>query len=122
MEIEEISLLQGLTTLRFEYRLPHSKLAQFLLNYYVDDQNKKLLNEIFDDYIKHGKNVIALGYNLALVEEHYEKALECFKKSMKIKPDDHMAWNRMGVVYSKMGKYNKALECLKKAVKIKPDV
>ncbi len=120
VDIEEISLLQGLFTLRLEYRIPHSKLAQFLLNYYVDDQIKKLLNQILDDYIEHGKNVIELGYNLALVKE-YEKAIECFKRGVKIKPNDYRVWVIIGVIYGKMEKHEKAIECFMKSVKIKPN-
>ena len=118
--IREILLLQGLTTIKFEYRLPHSKLGHFLLNYYADDQNKRLLDEIFDDYIKHGNNVFELGYNLGLAEEH-EKAIECFEKAVKIDPDDQKAWYNMGVAYDDIENYEKAIECYEKAVKINPD-
>ncbi len=41
-----------------------------------------------------------------------------FKKAVEIKPDDHIAWNNMGLAYNNKGEDGKALECYEKVVKI----
>lgn len=50
-----------------------------------------------------------------------EKAEKEYHKSTKIDPNNHVAWNKLGVVREWLGKYNESLEAYNKATKLKSD-
>ncbi len=53
-------------------------------------------------------------------EKNYQKALNCFNKTLKIYPLFTTAWNNMGNVYFNQGKINQAVKCYNKALAINP--
>jgi tetratricopeptide (TPR) repeat protein len=54
-------------------------------------------------------------------EKNYQKAINCFNKTLKIYPLFTTAWNNMGNVYFNQGKVNQAVMCYKKALAINPE-
>ncbi|MCK4446802.1 MAG: tetratricopeptide repeat protein [Candidatus Marinimicrobia bacterium] len=48
----------------------------------------------------------------------YEKAIELFKKEIKIKPDDFHSYHNIGNSYCKLEKYVEAIHSYKQAIKI----
>lgn len=51
----------------------------------------------------------------------YYKAIESYRKSVSISPDNSGTWYNLGVAYSKQGRYKKAVDSYRKAVSIDPD-
>jgi len=50
----------------------------------------------------------------ALEKKDYEKALECFKKSLEVNEDYLIAWHNIGTAYNKLMQFENALECYDK--------
>jgi len=48
----------------------------------------------------------------------YGKAIECYKRAVRLDPDFAEAHNNLGVAYAKKGNYDQALECYNKAASI----
>ena len=53
--------------------------------------------------------------------KEYEVALASFDQALKIKPDDHEAWNSRGIALRKLGRLEEAISSYDQALKIKPD-
>ena len=47
---------------------------------------------------------------------NYEKAIECYDKSLKFDFENEFAWTNRGIALAGLGKYDDAIECYKKAV------
>lgn len=63
-------------------------------------------------------------YNLGLNEakiEHYEKAIEYFKKAVVFDPEFAFAFDNIGICYRKLNKYDEAIEAYEKSIKIDPN-
>ena len=50
----------------------------------------------------------------------YEKAIECYNRSVSLSPDFVEAFNNLGVAYAKQGDYGKAIECYTEATRKNP--
>ena len=50
----------------------------------------------------------------ALEKKDYEKALDCFKKSLEVNEDYLVAWHNMGNAYGKLMQFENALKCYDK--------
>ena len=50
-----------------------------------------------------------------------DEALEIFKKSISLKPDNAIAYNNMGATLKDLGKYEKAIEAYKRCIVLKPN-
>ena len=48
----------------------------------------------------------------------FDRAIECYQKSIRINPNDASTWSYLGCVYNDMWEYNKALKCFKKSIEI----
>ena len=63
--------------------------------------------------------------NYYIITKNYEKAIEEFKKALKIASQDKKvikwAWNNMGSAYGEKGERKKAVEYHKKAIDIDPE-
>ena len=42
---------------------------------------------------------------------NYNKAIECYEKSIEINPQNDQAYYNMGIAYGNKGNYNRAIEC-----------
>ena len=51
----------------------------------------------------------------------YGKALECFEKSISIRPDNPYAYFGRGVVYYKLARFEDAISDYSKSIELKPD-
>jgi tetratricopeptide (TPR) repeat protein len=51
----------------------------------------------------------------------YEEAIASYAQALKIKPDDHQAWNNRGILLFNLGRLEEAIASYDKALKIKPD-
>ena len=47
-------------------------------------------------------------------------ARDLYEQVIKDEPQNHEAWDLLGILYTQVGQYDKALECLQKAIDIKP--
>lgn len=68
------------------------------------------------------QNAVALlekGRDLANRQEHL-KAIECFRKSLKLDPDYFTAHNSLGVSLDIVGKKDEAMDCFRKAFELCP--
>ena len=50
--------------------------------------------------------------------EKYEKAITCFKKVLKIQPDNKSVHHNLGAAFKELKKYQKATKAFSKALKI----
>lgn len=49
-----------------------------------------------------------------------EKAIEAYRKSIRLNPNYEEAYNNLGIIYQEMGNIEGALECYQKAIEINP--
>ena len=75
---KKIENLKDMSSVSFEYRIPHIKLAEILQDIYLNEYNKEKFETIFIDYIQKGKNTEILGHNL-WIQEKFQLALKSFK-------------------------------------------
>jgi len=52
--------------------------------------------------------------------EQFEKAIESYKKALKVDDKFAFAWDNMGLCYRKLGKYKEAISCYEKSYKLQP--
>lgn len=114
---KEIKIFRGQLTARFEYRIPHIKLAEILQNYYSNKEITNSLEKIFENYIECGENVADLGLNLGMVGEH-EKAIICFKKELELNSDNPYILEKLGVAYGILEQYDEAIKVFEKGIGI----
>jgi len=50
----------------------------------------------------------------------HEKAIESYKKAVKIDPDFAFAWDNMGICYRKINNYDEAIKCYNKSLEVDP--
>lgn len=51
----------------------------------------------------------------------YEKAIDAYKKSIELKPENHKSWAELGVVQRKNGNFKEAVRCYEEAIRINPE-
>jgi len=55
-------------------------------------------------------------------KQEYDKAMECYEKAIKIKPDKAETYFLIGVIHHEKQEYDLAVEYYKKAIELKPDL
>jgi tetratricopeptide (TPR) repeat protein len=60
-----------------------------------------------------------LNYN---DHSNFERALDCFNKSLEINPDSAEVWVARGVTLFNMKRYNESKESIEKALELNPEV
>ncbi|MHA1300107.1 MAG: tetratricopeptide repeat protein [Candidatus Helarchaeota archaeon] len=61
-------------------------------------------------------------FNLGLENKNsgnYQNAIECFKKVVKLEPNNKDAWLNLGACYEQLANYQKTIECYDNADKLK---
>ncbi len=79
----------------------------------VNDANHPIYEKTAEEYTEKGNN----NYH----KSEFEKAIEAYKKAIKIDPDSDGAHHNIGLAYDNLGKFEKAIEAYKKAIEINPD-
>ena len=51
----------------------------------------------------------------------YREAVQAFKESIRMRPDDALAYFGLGTAYCNFGQYSKAIAAFEEALRIKPD-
>ncbi len=127
IELNSEDLLKGEVYINFLLRW--SKILRLQGKYQEAFRNANEAVELVEK--QKDKELLAESYNnIGILYGHigkYNKALEYFKKALKIRlsisgenhPDTVLSYNNMGIVYDYKGEYDKALECHKKALKIR---
>lgn len=70
----------------------------------------------------HSRFLIHYFYGNKMQKEgNIDKAIEEYKKALKVYDDNAYLYNNMGISYYKKGDFEKALECYKKSIKISPN-
>jgi tetratricopeptide (TPR) repeat protein len=73
-----------------------------------------------EDYKKTAEYWFYLGYYYGEAGK-WNDAVEAFKQSIRIEPDNANTHYNLGVAYGKLGMYKEAIEAYKQAIRIKPD-
>jgi tetratricopeptide (TPR) repeat protein len=74
----------------------------------VNDDNHPIYEKTAEEYTEKGNN----NYH----KSEFEKAIEAYKKDIKIDPDSDGAHHNIGLAYDNLGKFEKAIEAYKKAI------
>jgi len=51
----------------------------------------------------------------------HQEAVEACREALRLKPDDAMAWHKLGVSYGELGRWQEAVEAYREPVRLKPD-
>jgi Flp pilus assembly protein TadD len=54
-------------------------------------------------------------------DRQYEQAVESYRRSVELNPQDEWAWNNLGNAYRSAGKLTEAADALREAIRLKPD-
>ena len=81
---------------------------------YAHEYDKSIeLGGTFEAFFQKGNEYIVKG--------SFDKAIECYRKTIELKPDDYEALNNLGNAYSDKKEFDKAIECYRKTIELKPD-
>lgn len=58
---------------------------------------------------------------MLLAAKKYEEAISSYNEALKIKPDNHEAWNKRGLALENLGRIEEAMSSYDEALKIKPN-
>lgn len=61
-----------------------------------------------------------VGWNYH-TQGQFEKAIECFRKCLDLKPDHALAMNNMGLSKFRLGRFREAIGCFDEAIRISPN-
>ncbi len=96
----------------------------------IEQENYKTAIDLWKYFIGHAyyendkKNIsigyFNLGYSYSELKE-YQKAIDAYKKVIKIDPNDYKAHNNMGDAYLKLKEYQEAIGAYKEVIKITSD-
>jgi len=63
---------------------------------------------------------LALGVLASLIKD-FEEALKCFKQALKLRPQSHSLWNKLGATSANSGRAQEALHAYNQALHLKPN-
>ena len=96
----------------------------------IEQENYKTAIDLWKYFIGHAyyendkKNIsigyLNLGHSYSELKE-YQKAIDAYKKVIKIDPNDYKAHNNMGDAYLKLKEYQEAIGAYKEVIKITSD-
>ncbi|CAA6808663.1 MAG: Unknown protein [uncultured Sulfurovum sp.] len=88
------------------------QMFSFIVENFKDSENQKILNVVAIAY--YGKGIIYEG------NKEYDKAIELYKKAIKVNVKYYSAYYNMGGIYYNQKEYDKAIEVYKKAIEVNP--
>ncbi len=53
-------------------------------------------------------------------KKEYDKAIECYDKALKVRPNDALVWNDKSSALFKLGYYEDTMKCIDKAIELDP--
>lgn len=119
----EINISLNMDTASKEYKEYYYELERYMM-----ENCKALKDKIAADDKQSEKsfseNTKALNLYSKGIDEsqngNLEKAIDCFKKAVKLDPQFAFAWDNLGICYRKLNKYDEALDAYKKSLAIDP--
>jgi len=121
---KEFSKAEELFQKALENTNPKHKIYFYLGNINTIKKEYKTAGEYYQKAIEKGSGNNSIYYNnygdLYYIQEMYDVASEMYKKSMKIKPTPHGAFN-LGLAYFREDKFRDSADTFERFLKIMPD-
>ena len=107
-----------------EYKEYYYEIERYLINNCKAIRDKIAANDKPNEKSLAKNDESRKYYNSGLEEakiEHYEKAIENFKKAVVFDPEFAFAYDNIGICYRKLNKYDEAIDAYEKSIKIDPN-
>lgn len=107
-----------------EYKEYYFEIERYLINNCKSIRDKIAANDKPTEKSLAKNDESRKYYNLGLDEakiEHYEKAIEYFKKAVVFDPEFAFAFDNIGICYRKLNKFDEAIDAYEKSIKIDPN-
>lgn len=107
-----------------EYKEYYFEIERYLINNCKSIRDKIAANDKPNEKSLAKNDESRKYYNLGLDEakiEHYQKAIEYFKKAVVFDPEFAFAYDNIGICYRKLNQFDEAITAYEKSIKIDPN-
>jgi serine/threonine protein kinase/Tfp pilus assembly protein PilF len=121
---EAIPLYEKAVSIDPGFAMAHRGMAAAYSNIGNVEKSREAIQKALElsDRISDRERYLIQGQFYSQSESTYDKAIEAFNELIALYPDDDIAYNSLGVIFSRIEEWEKAIENFKVALSLKKDV